>query len=74
MVQVMEPKLVAWGRSRRNYPSDQSCGNQRFVWRTFFNTPARLKYMKSQQAELSHIIDIVNRLGLAHPGDFFQLD
>ena len=46
----------------------------RFVWRTsFFNTPARLKYMKSQQAELSHIIDIVNRLGLAHPEISFSL-
>ena len=39
----------------------------------FFNTPARLKYMKSQQAELSHIIDIVNRLGLAHPEISFSL-
>ena len=33
----------------------------------FFNTPARLKYMKSQQAELSHIVDILNSLSLAHP-------
>ncbi|HGK2676804.1 TPA: DNA mismatch repair endonuclease MutL, partial [Streptococcus pneumoniae] len=32
-----------------------------------------LKYMKSQQAELSHIIDIVNRLGLAHPEISFSL-
>ena len=29
--------------------------------------------MKSQQAELSHIIDIVNRLGLAHPEISFSL-
>ena len=30
-------------------------------------TAARLKYMKSLQAELAHIVDVVNRLSLAHP-------
>ena len=39
----------------------------------FYNTPARLKYIKSQQAELSHIIDVVNRLSLAHPEIAFTL-
>ena len=39
----------------------------------FFNTPARLKYLKSQQAELSHIVDILNRLSLAHPEIAFTL-
>ncbi|WP_303973175.1 DNA mismatch repair endonuclease MutL [Streptococcus merionis] len=39
----------------------------------FFNTPARLKYVKSQQAELSHIVDVINRLGLAHPEVAFTL-
>ncbi|MCH4171864.1 MAG: DNA mismatch repair endonuclease MutL [Lactobacillus sp.] len=33
----------------------------------FYNTPARLKYVKSVNTELSHIADIVNRLALAHP-------
>ena len=33
----------------------------------FFNTPARLKYMKSQQTELGKIVDIVSRLALANP-------
>ncbi|MBF0787542.1 MULTISPECIES: DNA mismatch repair endonuclease MutL [unclassified Streptococcus] len=39
----------------------------------FYNTPARLKYVKSQQAELSHIVDVVNRLSLAHPEIAFSL-
>ncbi|KHD44639.1 DNA mismatch repair endonuclease MutL [Streptococcus hongkongensis] len=39
----------------------------------FFNTPARLKYMKSLQAELAHIVDVVNRLSLAHPEVAFTL-
>lgn len=37
------------------------------VTELFFNTPARLKYLKSPQTELSHLTDIVNRLALANP-------
>lgn len=48
-------------------------GSQMTVEDLFYNTPARLKYMKSQQAELSHIIDVVNRLSLAHPEIAFTL-
>lgn len=33
----------------------------------FFNTPARLKYLKSLQTELSKITDIVNRIALSYP-------
>jgi len=39
----------------------------------FYNTPARLKYMKSIQTEIGHIADYVNRLALAHPGIAFTL-
>ncbi|MFO1445992.1 DNA mismatch repair endonuclease MutL [Bacillus sp. Bva_UNVM-123] len=33
----------------------------------FYNTPARLKYMKTIHTELGNISDVVNRLALAHP-------
>ena len=39
----------------------------------FFNTPARLKYMKSIQTELGHISDYLYRIALAHPGIAFSL-
>lgn len=39
----------------------------------FYNTPARLKYMKSIQTELGHTIDLVNRLALSHPAIAFKL-
>ncbi len=39
----------------------------------FFNTPARLKYMKSPQTELANISDIVNRLALSYPQIAFTL-
>ncbi|MFK3587777.1 DNA mismatch repair endonuclease MutL [Lactobacillus sp. 23-2] len=33
----------------------------------FYNTPARLKYLKSPRTELMKIVDIVNRIALGHP-------
>ena len=67
-------KLVARGGEVEEIsPATSPIGTKVCVEDLFFNTPARLKYMKSQQAELSHIIDIVNRLGLAHPEISFSL-
>ena len=34
----------------------------------FFNTPARLKFLKSPQAELAAALRVVSQLALAHPG------
>ncbi|SFE37567.1 DNA mismatch repair endonuclease MutL [Alteribacillus iranensis] len=39
----------------------------------FFNTPARLKHMKTIHTELGKITDVVNRLALANPSIAFQL-
>ncbi|MDJ0331754.1 DNA mismatch repair endonuclease MutL [Planococcus sp. S3-L1] len=39
----------------------------------FFNTPARLKYMKTLQTELGHTIDLLNRFALSYPGVAFKL-
>ena len=67
-------KLVArGGEVEEVIPATSPVGTKVCAEDLFFNTPARLKYMKSQQAELSHIIDIVNRLGLAHPEISFSL-
>ncbi|MFZ5647203.1 MAG: DNA mismatch repair endonuclease MutL [Bacillota bacterium] len=40
----------------------------------FFNTPARLKYMKSKSTESGQIADIVSRLALARPDVRIRLD
>lgn len=37
------------------------------VEQLFFNTPARLKYVKTLQTELAHITDIITKLALSHP-------
>lgn len=39
----------------------------------FFNTPARLKFLKTSQTELGHITDIISSFALAYPNIFFKL-
>ncbi|MBI3802216.1 MAG: DNA mismatch repair endonuclease MutL [Nitrospirae bacterium] len=39
----------------------------------FFNTPARKKFLKSAQTELSHATDIIFHLALSHPMIHFRL-
>lgn len=48
-------------------------GTEIIVENLFYNTPARLKYLKSIQTELGHIIDYINRLALANPNISFRL-
>ncbi len=48
-------------------------GTQIVVKDLFFNTPARLKYMKTIQTELSSISDYMYRLALAYPDIAFTL-
>lgn len=61
-------KLVAHGGEVISIePLAKRSGTKISVANLFYNTPARLKYIRSLQAELSHITDIVNRLSLAHP-------
>lgn len=43
------------------------------VAQLFFNTPARLKYLKTIQTELGHSIDLMNRLALGYPYIAFKL-
>ncbi|HEL1639934.1 TPA: DNA mismatch repair endonuclease MutL [Streptococcus suis] len=54
-------------------PISRPVGTQIRVADLFYNTPARLKYVRSQQAELSHIVDVINRQSLAHPEVAFSL-
>ncbi|MCP1530085.1 DNA mismatch repair endonuclease MutL [Bacillus pumilus] len=42
-------------------------GTEIVVTNLFYNTPARLKYMKTIHTELGNISDVVNRIALAHP-------
>ncbi|MFD1360412.1 DNA mismatch repair endonuclease MutL [Lentibacillus salinarum] len=52
--------------------SDARQGTEIVVADLFFNTPARLKYMKTIHTELGHITDLLNRLALSHPKIRFE--
>ena len=39
----------------------------------FYNTPARLKHLSSSYAELSHVVDYVNKMALSRPNIKFLL-
>ena len=39
----------------------------------FYNTPARLKFLKSPATEISHILNAVSRQAMAHPAIRFRL-
>lgn len=61
------------GDIEKQEPISTPVGTKIKVEDLFYNTPARLKYMKSLQAELAHIVDVVNRQSLAHPEIAFTL-
>lgn len=48
-------------------------GTEMIIRDLFYNTPARLKYMKSIATEIGHISDYVNRLALTYPQIGFTL-
>ena len=48
-------------------------GTEIIVEDLFYNTPARLKYVKSLHTELGRITDLVNRFALAYPNIRFEL-
>lgn len=48
-------------------------GTEITVSQLFYNTPARLKYLKTIQTELGHSIDFMNRMAIAYPNIAFKL-
>jgi DNA mismatch repair protein MutL len=54
-------------------PTSSRQGTVVTVEQLFYNTPARLKFLKNDYIESSHIIDVVTRIALGHPTIAFQL-
>lgn len=61
------------GAVMEHRPAPLRQGTKITVSNLFFNTPARLKYVKTLHTELANIGDIVNRLALSHPAIAFRL-
>lgn len=61
------------GKIIKETKSDARKGTEITVDNLFFNTPARLKYLKTIHTELSHITDLIYRYALAHPQIRFEV-
>lgn len=64
---------ISGGRLVDVVNSDSRRGTSICVKDLFYNTPARLKHLKSLYTELSNITDYINKLALSHPDIRFIL-
>jgi DNA mismatch repair protein MutL len=65
--------MLKGGQLIKHERTNSRKGTEITVSNLFFNTPARLKYMKTVHTELGHVTDLLNRLALAHPNISFRL-
>ncbi|WP_449540093.1 DNA mismatch repair endonuclease MutL [Ferdinandcohnia sp. Marseille-Q9671] len=65
--------LIKGGHVVEKKATNSRKGTDITVSNLFFNTPARLKYLKTVNTELGNITDAVNRIALSHPGISFRL-
>ncbi len=64
---------IKGGKLETNEPSDARIGTIISVSNLFFNTPARLKYLKSEQYELANTVSFIEKLALSYPNIKFEL-
>lgn len=64
---------IEGGNLKANEETASPQGTDFLVKELFYNTPARLKYMKTIQTELGHISDYMYRLALSHPDIAFTV-
>ncbi|MFA5006401.1 MAG: DNA mismatch repair endonuclease MutL [Candidatus Izemoplasmatales bacterium] len=69
-------RKVAWkeGRLVADEVSAAAKGTVVTVSRLFFNTPARLKFVKSPEAELAFIVELVDKYAITRPDVAFSLE
>ena len=64
---------IAGGNILRVEDSGAPTGTTIVIRDLFYNTPARRKFLKSEQTELAHIAALVTNYALAHPERHFEL-
>ena len=65
--------VIEGGKKVLEEASDARVGTSITVTNLFYNTPARLKYLKSEQYELANCVSFVEKLALSHPEVAFLL-
>lgn len=65
--------VINGGKLEENIPFEAIKGTSITVSDLFYNTPARLKHMKSLYTELANIVDYMNKIALSHTEIRFTL-
>lgn len=66
--------VIEGGKKLLEEASDARGGTMIKITNLFYNTPARLKYLRSEQSELASCVSFVERLALSHPEIAFSLN
>ncbi|MDD2238968.1 MAG: DNA mismatch repair endonuclease MutL [Bacilli bacterium] len=64
---------ISGGKFEEEFVSDARCGTIIEVNDLFYNTPARLKYLKSEQTELANTTNYIEKLALSYNSVAFEL-
>ncbi len=64
---------IAGGKLLRVEDAGLPLGTTIAIRDLFFNTPARRKFLRSEQTELAHVAALVTHYALAHPAKHFEL-
>ena len=64
---------IKGGKLITDEPSDARKGTIITISNLFYNTPARLKYLKSEQYELSNTVSFIEKLAFSYPEIKFEL-
>lgn len=64
---------IKGGETLENISGDLRVGTSITVTNLFYNTPARLKYLKSENTETYNSVNLIEKLALAHPSIKFTL-
>lgn len=64
---------IKGGKLESNEVGTVSNGTKIIVRDLFFNTPARLKFLKSYYTELNGVVGLIEKLSLSHPNISFKL-
>ncbi len=65
---------IKGGKLEIDEPADKRVGTRISIKNLFFNTPARLKYLKSEPTELASCVSYIEKIALSYPKIKFTLN
>ncbi len=65
---------IEGGEIKKLIPASHTLGTKIEISDLFYNTPARLNFLKTDRGEMSDIIDTIERIAICHPDKHFTLN